>query len=108
MEVAWDVSSQPPRRVRRIPTHMSCSMATTDRWLIGVLATAAIRVASAAPDAKCHRFTEAIPRQMTDGGVCVVCQRDVHRHEGPQTPRTYEFAARHTSLITLRWVSTSG
>lgn len=42
-----------------------------------------------------HRFTEVLPRQMTDGGVCVVCERDVHRHEGPQTPRAYEFAARH-------------
>jgi len=42
-----------------------------------------------------HRFTEPLPRQMTDGGMCVVCERDVHPHEGPQTPRTYEFAARH-------------
>lgn len=42
-----------------------------------------------------HRFTEPLPRQMTDGGVCVVCERDVHPHEGPQTPRAYAFAARH-------------
>jgi hypothetical protein len=42
-----------------------------------------------------HRFTEPLPRQMTGGGVCVVCERDLHPHEGPQTPRAYEFAARH-------------
>lgn len=42
-----------------------------------------------------HRFTEMLPRQMTDGGVCVFCERDVHGHEGPPTPRGYEFAARY-------------
>jgi len=44
---------------------------------------------------KWHRFTEPMPRQMTDGGVCVLCERNMHRHEGPPTPRGYEFGARY-------------
>lgn len=42
-----------------------------------------------------HRFTEVMPRQVTDYGFCVRCERGLHRHEGPQTPRRYDFAARY-------------
>jgi hypothetical protein len=41
-----------------------------------------------------HRFTDALPRQMTVAGVCEECERGVHVSEGQPTPRQYEFAAR--------------
>lgn len=40
-----------------------------------------------------HRFTEPLPRQVTVGGVCIACERDVHQHEGPSGPRNYCFTA---------------
>ncbi len=36
-----------------------------------------------------HRFTEPMPRQVAVGGVCMVCERDIHDHEGPSGPRNY-------------------
>ena len=41
-----------------------------------------------------HRFAPALPRQVTVGGVCASCERDVAPHEGPQGPRRYAFSAR--------------
>jgi hypothetical protein len=41
-----------------------------------------------------HRFTEPMPRQVTVGGICMACERDVHDHEGPSGPRNYCFTAR--------------
>lgn len=41
-----------------------------------------------------HRFVEQLPRQTTIGGVCVMCERDLHEHQGPSGPRNYCFSAR--------------
>lgn len=41
-----------------------------------------------------HRFTEVLPRQMTPDKECIECEREIHRHEGPPTPRKFDFAAR--------------
>jgi hypothetical protein len=41
-----------------------------------------------------HRFTEPLPRQMTASGECDECERGLHPHEGPPTPRRFDYAAR--------------
>lgn len=70
-------------------------MAITGLRSIGVLAIAAIPGGLGGNGQEWHRFTKPLRRQVTVAGVCVVCERDVHPHEGPQTPRAYEFAARY-------------
>jgi len=47
------------------------------------------------PDgSKWHRFTPPLPRQDAVGGECEYCERDLHTHEGPRTPRSSLFSAR--------------
>lgn len=41
-----------------------------------------------------HTFTEVLPRQHTHSGDCYECERTYAPHEGPPTPRLYEFSAR--------------
>lgn len=50
-----------------------------------------------------HRFTEPLPRQQTSDGECFECERHIAAHEGPPTPRRFDFAAREvaSALITV-------
>jgi hypothetical protein len=47
---------------------------------------------------KWHRFTPRLPRQDAMGGECEHCERELHTHEGPQTPRESLFSARDIGL----------
>lgn len=47
---------------------------------------------------KWHRFTPPLPRQDTTTGDCEHCERSVHTHEGPQTPRESLFSARDVAV----------
>lgn len=47
---------------------------------------------------KWHRFTPPLPRQDPVGGECQHCERELHTHEGPQTPRESLFSARDVAL----------
>jgi hypothetical protein len=49
-----------------------------------------------------HVFTEPLPRQQAAAGSCDHCERPVHRHEAPQTPRKFEYAARDIAAALLR------
>ena len=49
-----------------------------------------------------HRFTETLPRQNTHSGDCYECERLFAAHEGPPTPRLYEFAAREIAVALAR------
>lgn len=51
---------------------------------------------------KLHVFTEPMPRQQAAAGSRDHCERPVHRHEGPQTPRKFEYAARDIAAALLR------
>ena len=42
-----------------------------------------------APDAAFHRFTPVLPREQATGGVCSVCDSEVHAHAGPVVSRGY-------------------
>jgi hypothetical protein len=48
-----------------------------------------------------HVFTEPLPRQQAAAGSCDHCERPVHRHEAPQTPRKFEYAARDIAAALL-------
>lgn len=47
---------------------------------------------------KWHRFTPPVPRQDAVGGECEHCERTLHTHEGPHTPRESLFSARDVAL----------
>jgi hypothetical protein len=47
---------------------------------------------------KWHRFTPALPRQAAVADECEHCERPLHMHEGPQTPRESLFSARDVAL----------
>lgn len=49
-----------------------------------------------------HRFTETLPRQNTHSGDCYECERHFAAHEGPPTPRLYEFSAREIAVALVR------
>jgi hypothetical protein len=49
-----------------------------------------------------HRFTETLPRQNTHSGDCYECERSFAAHEGPPTPRLYEFTAREIAVALVR------
>jgi hypothetical protein len=49
-----------------------------------------------------HRFTEALPRQRTQSGECDECERRYASHEGPPTPRLYEFSTREIAVALAR------
>jgi hypothetical protein len=48
-------------------------------------------------DGDVHRFTEPLPRQTAPDPECSECEREIHRHEGPPTPRRFDFAAREVA-----------
>jgi hypothetical protein len=43
------------------------------------------------PMGKRHVFTEALPRRVAKAHECEVCERPAPAHEGPRTPRRYQF-----------------
>lgn len=45
-----------------------------------------------------HRFTPPVPRQGAVGVECEHCERELHTHEGPQTPRASLVSARDVAL----------
>jgi hypothetical protein len=49
-----------------------------------------------------HRFTETLPRQRTTNGECYECERVYAGHEGPPTPRLYEFSTREVAAALAR------
>lgn len=49
-----------------------------------------------------HRFTETLPRQRTVSGDCHECERGYAAHEGPPTPRLYEFSTRDIAVALAR------
>lgn len=43
------------------------------------------------PDGAFHRFTPPLARELTEGGVCVVCDTTVAAHTGPVVSRAYRY-----------------
>ena len=76
-------------------------MATTVLRGIAGSGSAATR-GRAAPGAAFHRFVEPLPRQMSPGGVCDACERDVPVHQGPVGARRYRFSTREVAAALIR------
>lgn len=49
---------------------------------------------SPADGSKGHVFTETLPREESWRASCDLCERGIHRHEGPHAARQYQFVAR--------------